>query len=460
MLIARVALICAVLIIPGALLEPDIVWPERIGHMLLQVCNILTALGIIYCIWVRYCAAGERWVLFLLYAFGVVVLGETVRTVLETLSTGWSGAALYFGSGYYYALKTMTGLLAIAAARDTLAPTPHSVVNRRSTMRALGNHVLSAVAASAMLITFVLLWPRVRAMLHISLSMPTFAPNLMHTIAAGSTMLAFGVGMALHAQRYVRSEEPLNKGVASFLSIAFAAQLSDLLAGSVYDIYSWASNALWFCAQLILLMRLGREFAEGYSSARSRVEHLETVHHLSTGLTRSLDLGEVLTTLVSDTAEMLSATYSCVMLSDEAGDALVKMAGHGLPDTDTQPGLKDRPLNVRGSGRPGFYSGHTARAFLEKRIVVVDDVYTDVEFVPWKLLAQHDGYAVSVPLVCNSKAVGVLDLFFESHIHMNDDLVKLLQTLASAGAGAVTNALLYARSTSSDHMVEDLRLVS
>lgn len=96
----------------------------------------------------------------------------------------------------------------------------------------------------------------------------------------------------------------------------------------------------------------------------------------------------------------------------------------------------------------------------------MDDVYTDVEFVPWRLMSKHDGYAVSVPLIYHDVALGVINLFFERHIPLNDERIRLFQTLASSAAVAIANAQLYDRSLQSGYpgthidLPEDERIAS
>jgi GAF domain-containing protein len=99
--------------------------------------------------------------------------------------------------------------------------------------------------------------------------------------------------------------------------------------------------------------------------------------------------------------------------------------------------------------------------------VAVDDVYTDVEFIPWRLLSEHDGYSISVPLVYNDTGLGVLNLFFGRHVQLNDERLRLLQTMAATGATAIANALLYegkmrsqAQEANDQAYTEGLRLAS
>ena len=70
---------------------------------------------------------------------------------------------------------------------------------------------------------------------------------------------------------------------------------------------------------------------------------------------------------------------------------------------------------------------------------------------------------MSVPLVYHDLALGVLNLFFERHVSLNDERIKLFQTLASSASVAIVNAQLYDRTLSESEEGESpfsLRLAS
>jgi transcriptional regulator with GAF, ATPase, and Fis domain len=250
------------------------------------------------------------------------------------------------------------------------------------------------------------------------------------------------LALITHIRGFAVKEDDLSKRLVPFLTLAVSAGAGSLASHHDFDMVWWVSHALYICGMMVLLTELGIQFGSSYSDAQSRIKHMEAVHYMSSRLTNTLDLRVVLLALVSDTASMLSAKFASVMLSDDSGQTLTTEVTYGLPES---PLRQRKPQEVEGKGYPAFYSGHTARAFREKRICTVDDVFTDVEFLPWKVLARHDGYAVSVPLVYHDLALGVLSLFFEKHVALNDEKIKLFQTLASSASVAIVNAQLYDR---------------
>jgi hypothetical protein len=260
--------------------------------------------------------------------------------------------------------------------------------------------------------------------------------NLFHLFALVTALIGF-------TRRYSVEEDAIIGGIIKYLILATNGQFAALLSSKNFDLHWWLSHWLFTIGLLVLITRLATEFGRSYSDAHAHIDHLEAVHHVSSQLSNTLDLRVVLLTLVAEASSMLSARFAAVMLADSEGETLTTVVTHGIPEDLLAP---TEPQKIEGGGRPAFYSGHTARAFREKRICVVDDVYTDVEFIPWRILAQYDGYTVSIPLIYHGLALGVLNLFFENHVPLNDERVKLFETLASAASVAIVNAQLYEKS--------------
>jgi transcriptional regulator with GAF, ATPase, and Fis domain len=272
-----------------------------------------------------------------------------------------------------------------------------------------------------------------------------FAP---HTIADWLILAVYFAAFAMFARDYVNGEDQLDEGMTNCLLMLATSQVIAVMGAGNYNTASWIGHLYALAALTVLLVRLGIEFSASYADAQSRVEHLEAVHYISSRLNKTLDLRIVLLTFVTDSAKMLSARFSSIMLADDLGETLATIATYGLLEAPMRP---SEPMRLSGIGG-GFHAGHTARAFRERQICVVDDIYTDVEFVPWRLLANHDGYSVSVPLLHHDVVLGVLNMFFEEHVPLNDERIKLFQTLASAAAVAIANAQLYERSLQFDEM--------
>ena len=423
---------------------PIAVWPSAVSHMLLEVCSVLIIAGIVHCLWVQYCVSAERWILLATIAFGGLMLGDAAYAVaLAAGSAGFAGVSKA-GLPYCLAWRVAAGCLLIMAARS------HAVEDRQESCRAGLRSIIGALAFS-LFIAFIALelvksWPRMQSALPAALTAILYSigravssPITIHAIS----LAALGTAFVLFARRYFRNEDAFSEGITKYLLLASAAEVASLTSAAEYDMIWWVSHVLATCALLELVTHLWTEFAASYADAYARIEHMEVVHHVSSHLSNTLDLSVVLRTLVSDAADMLSARYASAMLADEKDEHLITAATYGLPKVALRRG---RPHSTQESRYADFSSSHTARAFRERRVCVVDDVYTDVEFIPWRVLAHCDGYTVSVPLVYHEVALGVLNLFFDRHVPLNDERIRLFQTLASAGAVAIMNAHLYSKS--------------
>ena len=422
-------------------------WQNSVCHALLEMCGVLIAGGIASGLWVQYWVTTKRRYLLATIALGGLMLGELAHALTAVVAShGWTSLQ-DAGFQYYFVWRFAAGFLLIASALTTAEDSKASC--RRSGLRSLAGTMALSVLLTAALVAIG------RAHFHPANALPSPLADWVRAVSRWATsplpirMLGLGVivaALAAFARKYVEEEDRFSDAVARSLVLVTAAAVSDITSAASYDLAWWTSHVFMNLALLTLLVELGHEFGISYANSQARVEHLEAVHRISSQLGTTLDLRVVLYVLVSDIADLLSARHASVMLVDDTGETLKTVATHGLPESPLRP---SEPQRIEGSGRPAFHSGHTARAFREKRVCVVDDVFTDVEFVPWKVLAQCDGYAVSAPLVYQDVALGVLNLFFDSHVPLNDERIRLFETLASAAAVSIANAQLYDRALES-----------
>jgi len=64
-------------------------------------------------------------------------------------------------------------------------------------------------------------------------------------------------------------------------------------------------------------------------------------------------------------------------------------------------------------------------------------VFSDVEFLPWRTLARSNGIAVSVPLPYQGKVIGVLNIFLPEVYSIDERRMRLLETIAAAVSPAI-----------------------
>ena len=418
-----------------------VTWRNPLAHSLLEVCGVLITGGIAYCLWVQYCVSTERRLLLATVAFSGLMVGQFTHALVSGLSQYGSSAYHRWGLEYYIAWQTFAALILIASAQSSALEDRQN--RRRTGLRVLSGSIAASFAIAVIIIFISRSWhgilgsqPAIFAYVLSQAGRLISSPFFIHALAVMASFAA----MVVFAVRYVDQEDAFSDGILRCLLLTVGGQAAWLMSRGMFDLAWWTSHVLAVVAMLELLIDLAVEFGNSYADAQARVEHLEAVHQISSRLTTTLDLRVILLVLVSDIAKMLTARFASVMMADDSGETLGTVVTHGLPES---PLKSPDPLKVEGLGRPGFYSGHAARAFKEKTVCVVDDVHADVEFIPWRLLAMQNGYAVSVPLIYHDVALGVLNLFFDKHIPMNGERLRLFETLASSAAVAIANAQLY-----------------
>ncbi len=436
------------------------IYPGRAAHAFLEGYGVLLGICILYCLWVQFGVTGERRLLLAALAFGGISLGGFVHAVISALTHDPDSNVHVLAMRFAHSWSIAGYALLMAAAFTTRISSEQDYT--RAGKRTIAGALVLSLCLLAVPLTVDPHW------FHLRMVLPTAVQNsfasFLQIASSGRgiglvTTAAALSALAAHARNYTRREDELSARLMPFLGVAVLAGAAQGVSSSAYDSAWWSAHALLAVGLMFLLTELGIQFGASYSDSQARIRHMEAVHYMSSRLTNTLDLRVVLLALVSDTASMLSAKFASVMLSDDSGETLTTEVTYGLPESPLRP---RSPQHVEGEGRPAFFAGHTARAFREKRICVVDDVHTDVEFLPWRMLARHDGYAVSVPLVYHDLALGVLNLFFEKHVPLNDEKVKLFQTLASSASVSIVNAQLYDRTLNdeSGDVPFSLRLVS
>ena len=440
--------------------SPGVTWRNPLAHSLLEVCGVLITGGIAYCLWVQYCVSTERRLLLAMIAFSGLMVGQFTHALVSAFSQYGSSASYTWSLEYYVAWQTVAALILIASARNSVREDKPGC--RRTGIRALSASIAGSLLIAGIIISIIRSWngilgsqPAIYACVLSHAGRLASSPFFIHGLALAASTAA----MVVFAVRYVDQEDAFSDGISRCLLLAVGGQAAWLMSRGMFDMAWWTSHVFAVMAMLELLIDLAVEFGSSYADAQARVEHLEAVHQISSRLTTTLDLRVILLVLVSDISKMLSARFASVMMADDTGETLGTVVTHGLPES---PLKSPEPLKIEGSGRPAFFSGHAARAFKEKKVCVVEDVHTDVEFVPWRLLAMHNGYSVSVPLVYQDVALGVLNLFFDKHIPVNGERIRLFETLASSAAVAIANAQLYDKTlaTEAELPFRRLKLVS
>lgn len=433
------AFVLAVRFVPGLNLQ----WTNHIWHTLLEVCGAMLCGGIAYGLWMQYCVSLKRQTLLATVAFSGFMTTQLTHALSFAMAFGGWKSVESFGHQVYSLWILLAGILLSAAALNNSEDNP-------ITAKKIGLRWIWGVQAASLLsVVAVLFLAGAGSSRWFDLSAPEFdrirmaagifsSQHLLHALDSAALIVA----LILYARRFIQDEDVVSGGIVRCLALAATGMTGALLSRHESDMLWWLSHVFAVAAVIALVAEMARDFGQSYANAAARIEHLEAVHKMSAHLGNTLDLRVVLLVLASDVGDVLQARYASVMLADDSGQTLRTVSTFGLPES---PLKVHEPQMIEGGGRPAFFTGHTARAFREKRIVTAEDVFTDVEFVPWRLLARSNGYTVSVPLVYHDVALGIINLFFDAHVPINAERMRLFETLAASAAVSIANAQLYER---------------
>lgn len=253
------------------------------------------------------------------------------------------------------------------------------------------------------------------------------------------------IGYALLSchRRYMHSSDGLY-GLLCYFYVSFGIGVLFCLNRS--DMWQITAQAAFGISWLALLVGNGIENASAHKEAADRLEELETLHDISWSLVGAATLKELLNLFVNTLVNKLGARIAAVYT--DTGESSLELAAICGSD-DAKPGTI---YPLVGSGHyPGFQTGHTAKAFASREVQVANDVFVDVELVPWRIVAADDGCAVSLPLVDCDICVGVLSIYFSDSSQLTAIRLRMLATVAAAA----TSAIKYALSKQSDQLSSD-----
>ncbi|TEU15261.1 MAG: GAF domain-containing protein [Anaerolineales bacterium] len=182
-------------------------------------------------------------------------------------------------------------------------------------------------------------------------------------------------------------------------------------------------------AQAAIAVRNARLHQEG----RRRVEELVFLNRVGRAITSSLNLEQVLTTVMEETALMLGTEAGSISLLDEESNELVFEAAVG-PRSEEMKGLR-LPL---GQGIAGWVAREGQR-------LLVPDVKEDPRFYPG--IDGATGFAtrslLAVPLKVKGKVIGVIEAVNKTEGYFSQADVALLSSMVQSAAIAIENARLY-----------------
>lgn len=177
---------------------------------------------------------------------------------------------------------------------------------------------------------------------------------------------------------------------------------------------------------------LAIENARLFEAVNRRNEELSALTSLSAQLSRTLNVREVMDTIVDQACAILHADAGAVFLLDERNDTLRARATRNVG-----PGFHRRVRGRLGQGIIGEVALTGAPTYVE-----------DINTAPGVDCAElHSGEGLCsmlcVPLSVGGRGIGVLSLYTRACHHWTGDDVSLLMSIAGQGASALQNARNY-----------------
>ncbi|HEY4386409.1 MAG TPA: GAF domain-containing protein [Ktedonobacteraceae bacterium] len=168
------------------------------------------------------------------------------------------------------------------------------------------------------------------------------------------------------------------------------------------------------------------------SANRSARDYYTTLYQTALIISSSLELEQVLESIVKSTTEAMGAKAAGLRLLDPSTGQLRLSAKYGFSESYLNKG----PVDIQHST--------IDTETLCNQVVYIPDVRVDPRF-QYRDAARKEGLVsvVCVPLEVRGEAIGVLRVYSGTMTIFHDEDIKFLSVLASLAAQAIENAQLY-----------------
>lgn len=208
----------------------------------------------------------------------------------------------------------------------------------------------------------------------------------------------------------------------------------DLALGVISQAAIALQNARLYAEVRALNADLERRVDERTHELQEEKDRLATIHEISTEVSQTLDLDQILNTSLGVLARITRAEHASIMLVEEDDSSLlVTRAVLGVP---ANPGNYTRfPI---GAGIAGWVAQH-------RKSALVEDLSADERWAtfPGSSLRKREGAMVSVPLLVQGEVLGVLTLSHPERGFFHEGHLRLLNACAGAIAIGINNANLF-----------------
>ena len=198
----------------------------------------------------------------------------------------------------------------------------------------------------------------------------------------------------------------------------------------------------------LLANALGRLCTQEFE-LRQRVQELQTLFNISTMLSGTRGLGQILDRITRGVAEALHVKACSVRLLDEHRDELMIKSVFGLSESYLKKGpvmIGNSPIDRQAiAGHPVYIADMTN----DERVVYPQD-------------AQREGIVsgLIVGMVYKERAIGVLRVYTATPHEFSDFERKLLESIASQAAVAIENARLQEEALEKDRLERQVQIAA
>jgi signal transduction histidine kinase len=177
------------------------------------------------------------------------------------------------------------------------------------------------------------------------------------------------------------------------------------------------------------MVRRTRELAELKQNLEDAYQKMRTLYETSRAVNSTLNLSQVLSTIVRQATEAMGVKASSIRLLDEERRFLEVSAAYGLSDTYLTKGKVDPQR------------GEMDRLALQGKTVALLDATVDPRFqYPEEARKEGIRSVLNVPMMLLDRAIGVLRVYTGEVRHFTEEETEFLVALASQGAAAIQNA--------------------
>jgi len=180
----------------------------------------------------------------------------------------------------------------------------------------------------------------------------------------------------------------------------------------------------------------------------SKDREIKTLTEISRTIVSGQYMEEILSLIVTLTAEMMGSKICSIMLHDEKKKELKIIATQSLSEE-----YKNKPNVKVGQSISG-------RAFIEQKPAVILDVRKEKDYM-YTDIAKKEGFTsmLCVPMIVRGKAIGVVNIYTAEVHSFTDDEIRILQSVSNQAAIGIDNMNLMNEALLAREQLETRKLI-